>query len=228
MYLLARLLLLFLWPLNASSAEESKCYGTSDNGRLEAGWQLPTAGNNFSAYSSLGVLAGRNYVHSKVSRAVVDAYAMMEKQEPTKAFVYGESGFREGGKFSPHKTHQNGLSVDFFVPVVNSSGQSIALSASVFNKFGYGIEFVGTGQYRNLRIDYPAMAKHLLALKQAANRHGVKIARVIFDNELQKQLFKTPEAASLRAELAFSTKKPWVRHDEHYHVDFMVPCTPIR
>lgn len=228
MYLLARLLLLFLWPLNASSADESKCYGASDNGRLESGWQLPAAGNNFSAYSSVGVLAGRNYVHSKVSRAVVDAYAIMEKQDPTKVFVYGESGFREGGKFSPHKTHQNGLSVDFFVPVVNSSGQSVALPASVFNKFGYGIEFVGTGQYRNLRIDYPAMAKHLLALKQAANRHGVKITRVIFDNELQKQLFKPPEAASLRTELAFSTKKPWVRHDEHYHVDFMVPCTPIR
>jgi penicillin-insensitive murein endopeptidase len=103
----------------------------------------------------------------------------------------------------------------------------VALPASVFNKFGYGIEFVGTGLYRNLHIDYSAMAKHLLALKQAANRYGVKIVRVIFDNELQKQLFKTPEAASLRAELVFSTKKPWVRHDEHYHVDFMVSCAPI-
>lgn len=219
---------LLLWPLSAGASEESSCYGTSDYGRLTSGWQLPDSGSNFSAYSPIGVLIGRNYVHSKVYRTLVDAYAMLEKQMPAKTFVYGESGFRDGGKFRPHKTHQNGLSVDFFVPVVNPSGLSVPLPTSLLNKFGYGIEFTGTGQYQDFSIDYPAMAHHLLALKKAAGRNGVKIWRVIFDNDLQKQLFKTPEAASLRAEMEFSSKQPWVRHDEHYHVDFIVPCEPLR
>jgi penicillin-insensitive murein DD-endopeptidase len=220
--------LLLLWPLAAFSTEESTCYGTSDNGRLASGWQLPVSGNNFSAYNSVGVLAGRTYVHSKVYRTVVDAYAILEKQAPSKTFVYGESGFRDGGKFKPHKTHQNGLSVDFFVPVVNSSGQYVPLPTSVFNKLGYDIEFVGSGQYNELTIDYAAMAQHLLALQQAADKNGVKIWRVIFDNAFQKELFNIPEAALLRNRMTFSTKTPWVRHDEHYHIDFTVSCEAIR
>ncbi|MDH5765520.1 MAG: replication initiation protein, partial [Gammaproteobacteria bacterium] len=24
--------------------------------------------------------------------------------------------------------------------------------------------------------------------------------------------------------IQFSTKRSWVRHDEHYHVDFSIPC----
>jgi penicillin-insensitive murein endopeptidase len=169
-------------------------------------------------------MIGRNYVHSKVYRTVIDAYAILEKQTPLKVFIYGESGWRNGGKFRPHKTHQNGLSVDFFVPVVNSTGQSVLLPISLFNKFGYGIEFTGVGHYQDLNIDYAAMTNHLLALEQAANKNGVKIWRVIFDNALQKELFKLPKAGLLRKKMQFSTKKSWVRHDEHYHIDFIVPC----
>lgn len=218
--------LLWAWASAAFAVDESICYGNADDGRLQHGWQLPSYGDNYKAYSEVGVLAGRNYVHSRIYRTVVDSYAILEKQAPSKTFVYGETGFRDGGKFSPHKTHRNGLSVDFFVPVVDASGQSVPLPTGIFNKLGYGVEFVGTGQYRDLSIDYPAMALHLSALKQAAERHGVKIRRVIFDNELQKQFFKVAGAATLRKEVAFSTKKPWIRHDEHYHVDFIVACMP--
>ncbi|MCM2359327.1 MAG: hypothetical protein NDI77_14350 [Geobacteraceae bacterium] len=68
------------------------------------------------------------------------------------------------------------------------------------------------------------MAEHLLALKKAADLGGVKIWRVIFDNDLQKLLFQTSKGKDLQAQLTFSKKKPWVRHDEHYHIDFIVPC----
>ncbi|POZ51494.1 replication initiation protein [Methylovulum psychrotolerans] len=208
----------------AVAAEESRCYGTPAHGALANGWQLPSAGQNFSVYSGAGVLIGRNYVHSQVYRTVVAAYQALAVQLPSKVFVYGESGWQSGGRFRPHKSHQNGLSVDFFVPVINAAGESVALPRSVGNKFGYGIEFVGTGQYDGLTIDYAAMAAHLLALKAAAAGQGIQVARVIFDNELQKELFKTPLGARLQRELVFSTKKPWVRHDEHYHLDFAVPC----
>jgi len=214
-------------PILCGAVEESKCYGASDNGYLKNGWQLPSSGKNFSAYSFLGVALGRNYVHSTVHRVVLEAYKLLETDAPLKVFVYGESGFENGGKFRPHKTHQNGLSVDFFVPVISESGKSLALPTNPFNKFGYGIEFIGAGDYGDLSIDFPAMAQHLHALTIAAENNSVKIWRVIFDNELQKELFKTPLGSSLKQKITFSTKKPWVRHDEHYHIDFIVPCEPV-
>ncbi len=222
------LLALLLFSVVANATEESICFGSQDNGSLENGWQLPASGKNYSAYSDIGVMIGRNYVHSMIYKVVIDAYAMLETQAPSKIYVYGESGYKEGGKFRPHKTHQNGLSVDFFVPVVDSEGISVKLPTSILNKFGYDIEFVGAGEYKGLKIDYGAMALHLRALKASADKNGVKIWRVIFDNELQKQLFKVPEAKGLSEVMAFSTKKPWVRHDEHYHIDFSVPCLPMR
>jgi penicillin-insensitive murein endopeptidase len=44
---------------------------------------------------------------------------------------------------------------------------------------------------------------------------------------LQKHLFATAEGAQLKNLLTFSTKQAWVKHDEHYHVDFDVPCKPL-
>ena len=45
------------------SASASTCYGSSANGRLDGGVQLPASGVNFVAYSSVGVKLGRTYVH---------------------------------------------------------------------------------------------------------------------------------------------------------------------
>jgi penicillin-insensitive murein DD-endopeptidase len=213
--------------LSALGAAESTCYGTTANGLLKNGWQLPTSGENFQAYSLTGVTAGRNYVHSKVHRAVVDAYKDLEKTAQGRRFVYGESGWKEGGKFQPHKTHQNGLSVDFFVPVSNRNGVSATLPTNLLNKLGYAIEFDNRGRYGEYNIDYDAMAAHLLAIKRAADKQHIKIWRVIFDSEFQKQLFATKRGATLPTLINFSKKKPWVRHDEHYHIDFIVPCAAL-
>ena len=48
--------------------------------------------------------------------------------------------------------------------------------------------------------------------------------RVIFDPKLQPKLFKTKYGDYLKANVQFSKKRSWLRHDEHYHVDFSVPC----
>ena len=73
--------------------------------------KLPAKGLNFSAYSRIGVLVGRTWVHSRVYHAVVAAYEMLARSCPEKFFVYGETGWKNGGRFRPHKTHRNGLSV---------------------------------------------------------------------------------------------------------------------
>jgi len=217
--------LLSVASVMAADQSESICYGTTEKGWLENAWQLPSSGENFSVYSSLGAMAGRNYVHSKVYVIILDAYKNLLLKEPNKVFVYGETGWKNGGRFRPHKTHQNGLAVDFFVPVIDvSKGASVALPTNPLNKYGYNIEFTAKGTYKEYSIDFESMAAHLFALNEAADKNGVTISRIIFDNDLQKLLFNTSKGKELQALLPFSTKKPWVRHDEHYHVDFSVPC----
>lgn len=148
----------------------------------------------------------------------------MERELPNKVYKFAETGFKEGGQFKPHKTHQNGLSVDFMTPVVNSKGKSVHLPTNAFNKLGYNIEFDQNDEYDGLSIDYEALAAHVVALHKQVKKYGYDLWRVIFDPELQPKLFKTKYADYLVSNVQFSTKPSWVRHDEHYHVDFLISC----
>ncbi len=208
------------------SAADSQCFGTVSKGRMEGGVKLPAAGPNFEAYSDLAAAAGRTYVHAKVAEIVTDAYAALQVERPSTRYVYGETGWASGGRFRPHRTHQNGLSVDFFVPVLNADGKSVAIPAGVTNRLGYDIEFDASAKYGEYRIDFPALADHLYQLHVAAKARGVGIALIILDTPFLPRLFATPRGAYLQQHLRFMKGKPWVRHDEHYHVDFAVPCKP--
>ena len=214
---------LLLVATTACSAE-STCYGTTLDGRLEGGVKLPATGKNYVGYSTMARLAGRTYVHSKVRDIVVTAYKALETEQPNKVYKYAETGFKHGGLFKPHRTHRNGLSVDFMTPVTNTDGKSVHLPTHPLNRFGYDIEFDATDMYDGLKIDYEALAAHIVALHKAAKTLGHDLWRVIFDPGLQPNLYKTQYAAYLRAHIQFSNRQSWVRHDEHYHIDFAIPC----
>jgi penicillin-insensitive murein DD-endopeptidase len=203
------------------SDEPSQSIGTPASGSLVNGKRLPTRGNNFISYSYLGALLGRNSAHHKVRDTVLQTYVQLEEKLPDKTFVYGETGWPNGGRFRPHKTHQNGLSVDFMVPVTKD-GRSVPLPASVFNKWGYGIEFDRQGRYKNFRIDYETMAVHIGVLAQTAQANGLRLRRVIFAPDLQTQLFNTATGKLIHGRVSFSKNPSWVRHDDHYHVDFEI------
>lgn len=217
---------MLLAPLFAN-ATDSTCYGTTSNGRLEDGVKLPIEGRNFVSYSTTAALLGRTYVHSRVREIILAAYEWLEKETPGKVYKYAETGLKEGGSFKPHKTHRNGLSVDFMVPVLDDKGTPVHLPTNPFNKFGYSIEFDKTGTYDKLRIDFEAMAAHIVALHKSARKRDLDLWRVIFDPGLQPYLMRTQYGDYLKANIRFSTKPSWVRHDEHYHVDFAVPCQPM-
>lgn len=226
-FTLLLILLISTLPI-ATSAAESVCFGASNRGRLEGGVKIPESGSNFSAYSGLGVSLGRTYVHAKVAEVIAAAYATLAIALPDTVFVYGESGWAGGGRIRPHRTHQNGLAVDFMVPVLNAEGRSVPLPAGLFNKFGYGIEFDGTGRYEDLRIDFEAIAEHLYAVYTAAQSQGVGIARVIFEPSYLPKLYHTRQGEFLKAHIVFMQGQAWIRHDEHYHIDFAVPCKPLQ
>lgn len=220
-------LLLLAIFLSGQVIAESTCYGTTSDGKLENGVQLPAGGTNFTSYGSVPELAGRTYVHSKVHEIIVAAYQMLEQEQPGKVFKYAETGFKEGGQFKPHKTHRNGVSVDFIVPVTSSTGESVHLPTHPFNKYGYGIEFDNKGRYGDYQIDFDALSAHIVALHKIAIQKGIGIWRVIFDPKLSPNLYKTKYGAYIKRHIEIPNKESWVRHDEHYHVDFQVECKQL-
>jgi len=213
--------------LQAAPARASICFGTSDSGRIDGAVPLPASGPNFAPYAALGIQLGRTYVHETVRDVVSAAYKDLETLQPRVTYVYGETGLRQGGPMPPHRTHEAGISVDFMVPVRGSDGSPARLPASAANRFGYDLEFDSKGAIGNLRIDYDALAAHLERLQEQARKHNVAIRRVIFDPTLTRHLYDTPSGPRLKA-LPFMASKPWVRHDEHYHVDFAIRCAPKR
>lgn len=210
--------------MGPAAAAPSQCYGTVGHGRIDHSVKLPASGKNFSAYSSLGAAAGRTHVHAKVAAIVVEAYEALAAAQPSNVYVYGETGWPSGGRLRPHRTHQNGLSVDFFVPVRNAGGKPVPLPTGLTNKLGYDIEFDQAGKYDEYTIDFPALAEHLYQLQRVAQAKGSGISLVILDAAYLPKLFATARGPHLQKTLPFMKGKPWVRHDEHYHVDFDVPC----
>jgi len=205
-------------------AKESTCYGSTKDGRLDNGVQLPSKGVNFVSYGKVPEILGRTYVHSTVYKIVIDAYYMLEQELPGRVFKYAETGYQQGRQFKPHKTHQNGLSIDFMVPVLDENGKSLHLPTNPLNKYGYNISFDDKGNFENYRIDYTALAAHIVALHKSALKYKVNLWRVLFAPELQPYLYSTSYGDYIKQNITIPNKKSWVRHDEHYHVDFDVKC----
>ncbi len=217
--------LAFLVIATFTDCPASTCQGTTKSGSLKDGIQIPKQGTNFESYSLVGHLLGRTYVHEKVHDAIVNTYAELNKKNKDVVYVFGETGWSEGGSFKPHKTHQNGTSVDFMVPVRDQQKKSTPIPCSLFNKFCYSIEFDKKGYYRDLKIDFDAMAEHLIALEKHSKKLGFKLNRVIFDPDLTVLLKKSKAWSAANPNIYFSPHKPWVRHDEHYHIDFDIRCS---
>ena len=221
------LILISMFLSTTVVAEDSICYGTTSAGRLENGVKLPGSGPNFVSYGGVPGLVGRTYVHSTVRDVILDAYQRLEIDAPGKVFKYAETGYKEGGQFKPHKTHRNGLSVDFMVPVIDKNGKSIHLPTHALNKYGYNINFDKSGRYDIYQIDYEALGAHHVTLHKSARKDGIGIWRVLFDPQLQPYLYKTSHGDYIRKNITIPTKRSWVRHDEHYHVDFTIDCKPL-
>ena len=226
-FLITSLISIFLIPINSRS--ESVCFGTTKNGLLENGEKLPKSGTNFSSYSIIGWIAGRTFVHSEVKEILLTAYKHLETSAPGKVFVYGETGWNKGGSFRPHKTHQNGLSIDLMVPILESqTGKSVPIPTHVFNKWGYSIEFNSKGIYKNYTIDFDALGELIYQIHSTATNRQVKIWRIIFDPEMIKLLHASKRGEYIKKNIVIPNKKSWVRHDEHIHVDFDIPCKVIK
>lgn len=202
---------------------ESVSVGTPASGSLKDGVSLPSLGKGFVAYSALGNLLGRQYVHSRVYDTLLDAFASLQAATPDRLFVLGETGLKAGGRFRPHRTHQNGLSVDIFMPVRDKRARHVPMPTAPWNKFGYSLEFDSRGEGDGVSIDFESVAELLVELDRQAERHGLAIERIIVAPEYVGRVLSAKKPSGItRLADRFMRNAAWVRHDEHLHVDFRV------
>ena len=204
----------------------SKSIGSVRNGGLENAYLLPFSGPNFRYFSFLSYYMFNNgYTHHKVHKTILDAYKECEQTSPNTFFRLMECSDKHGGKMLIHRTHQNGLSVDFMVPKLNGDAPSY-----FFDHFGmlhYLLDFDEKGQLyinKNVRLDFDAIGKHILAIDNAAQRNGLRIRKIILKIELKDDLYQTESGKEIQRRGIYIVRglSDIVNrvHDDHYHIDF--------
>jgi penicillin-insensitive murein endopeptidase len=79
---------------------------------------------------------------------------------------------------------------------------------------------------KEVSIDFETIAKHIIALDNAARKNGLAISKVILKIDLKDELFNTKSGKELHQRgIYFArnlSKTLNMFHDDHYHVDFKV------
>ena len=205
---------------------ESLSHGTPGGGRLENPYLMEYRLPNASYFSlSSYYLLGNGYLNSRVYRTLKQAYAECEKTCPGIRFKYMECCDKDGGKQLIHRTHQNGLSVDFMVPKKKGNKQ-----VRFYDHLGiwhYFLEFSSDGKLSfnsKVEIDFETMAKHILALDKAARKNGLRIKKVLLQIDLKDDFYQSPSGKKVRERgiyfARYLTPKVDKFHDDHYHIDF--------
>ena len=205
----------------------SESVGKVSNGKLINAYKLPRKGDNFKYYSLFSYyVIGRCYIHSGIHKTILESYTILEKENPKYTYRIMDCSKRKGGRLFPHKTHQNGTSVDFMTPLIKKGKQT-----TFFDKisvFRYLMKFDSKGKSRinkKVEIDFESVAQHILILDKTARKNGFKIRKVILETNLKDELFATKYGAELKERNIYFVKSlPKVideLHDDHYHIDFV-------
>ncbi len=216
--------ILFVFPdtlLLFENNKPSTSKGSVSRGSVADAKRVPMRGKNYTTYSFWGYLFNRTYAHDKVKQTILNAYETCETSCPNTRFLLGEIGFPNGGKFLPHRTHRNGMSVDFMSPL--KKGEKYLGTGyhryNFLNLWGYAFEFDEDGKDGKREMDFETMALHLQALDKSAKNNGLYIQKVILHPDLRNKLLQTKEGKRIK-HLPFTKNPVILRHDDHYHVDF--------
>lgn len=210
---------------NTDDGSKSISSGTVGNGSLSNGKIMPCSGSNFRYFSSESYLAGRAFVTDKVRDITISAFGKLEKNSPGRMFRIMECSNKEGGKISPHHTHQNGTSIDFMIPLKKDGDAYYGLDST--GPSHYLLSFDDNGKYskdESIEIDFEMLAREIIALDDAAKEQGMKIEKVILKKELTDELRATNSGKEITKRNIYITRNltPLINslHDDHFHVDF--------
>lgn len=222
---LVLLLVVLAFPeLLHRNSGKSKSSGGVSNGQLENAWLLPYRGNNFRYFSPLSYyVLNRGYVDHRVHATVTEAYFICATTCPKVAFRLMECSRKHGGRMLPHRTHQNGLSVDFMLPKKRQDAPFTWLDG--LGIWHYLLAADDRGRYfSGIEIDFETVGRHILALDDAARNSGLRIKKVILQVNLKDEFYATPSGKQVRQRGIYLVKSlPKLideLHDDHYHVDF--------
>lgn len=199
--------------------------GKVNEGAVKNAYQFPRKEGNMRYFSYTSYyLFGRAYVHSSVYTIVMDTYKEMEKTHPEKKWRLAECSRRKGGRMFPHRTHQNGTSVDFMTPLLKNDRKQKLYDGLGRYRYLMNFDDEGHRHHGKVKIDYNTMAEHIIALEKNARENGMRIKKVIFKIELKDDLFASEKGRLLKkTNIYFAEKLPKIinaAHDDHYHVDF--------
>lgn len=203
----------------------SQSIGSVSNGILKNGQLIPFSGKNYQYFDTTSFLASRAFMNGKVLKTVLDGYESLDSILPRRQFCVMECSHRHGGKLYPHRTHQNGLSVDFMMPKLQNSVPYYGLDNLGANH--YLLTFDKNGKYLEdptIELDFNTIALHILTLQKAAKPNGLTIEKVIINTHLKDELFATQQGEILKQSGIYIVQNlsPLINsvHDDHFHVDF--------
>ena len=212
---------------NIDSLKNSISKGVPGNGSLENGKIFPFSGVNFHYFSKTSYLRERAFLNHNVRSLVLESYQDLSILFPKQQFGIMECSKKGGGVISGHRTHQNGLSIDFMSPKKRKG------------KPYYGLDNLGAKHYQlafnnegklisdpSIEIDFGMMGQHILALNRKAKKHNLKIKKIILKKELKDDLYKTNSGTTIKKKKIYITMNlpPRINeaHDDHYHIDFEI------
>jgi len=212
---------------NQGDDQLSKSTGTVSTGSLENGKLIPFKGESFQYFDTLSYLSGRAFTNDKLKKTILDTYQELSTQLPGRQFFIMECSNQHGGKIFPHRTHQNGLSIDFMMPLTKDNKDYYELDT--IGKDHYWLNFDDDGKFtkdKSISIEFDLVARHILLLDEKARNNGLKITKVIIKTELKDELFATTYGQKLQASGIYIVKSliPLINslHDDHYHIDFEI------
>ncbi|MGB0431681.1 MAG: penicillin-insensitive murein endopeptidase [Bacteroidia bacterium] len=168
--------------------QPSISYGKSSNGSIEFAKRLPYKSDGYVTYSFTGYLAGRTFVHEKLKLAVLEAFELLSEKYNERQFVIGDCGLKEGGPMSfVGKEKQNGLEMDFMLPIVNLDGSAYQ-KQNITNYWNYDLDFDETGRLGGMEVDYGTLATMLATLQSTAIKHGLTIKKIEMHPDIKRGL----------------------------------------
>ena len=205
----------------------SKSIGTPGKGQLINGKLIPFKGSNYEYFDVNSYLSGRAFLHQKVKETLLNTYKKLDSIYPQRQFKIMECANKNGGALFPHKTHQNGLSVDFMMPLIQENKPYYKLDT--IRTTHYFITLNSKGQYNrdtSIAIDFNLVAKQILILGEKARLKGLKISKVIINTGFKDELFATVFGNQLRLSKIYIIKSldnyTNYFHDDHFHIDFEI------
>lgn len=208
-----------------AKSEVSQSVGSVSNGKLINGKLMPFYGPNFTYFDKESYFALRGCTSDKVRDIILAAYDKMNLVAPERHFYLMEMSNECGGEIYPHRTHQNGLSVDFMMPKLRNNAPCYDLDT--IGAQHYFLTFTDEGaciEDTLIVIDFEMIAKHILKVQETAIEEGYSISKVIIKLEYKKKLFDTPSGKMLAKSGIYFAQNltPLINsiHDDHYHIDF--------